>query len=164
VGALASFHQQFSPWIGYRITTSYSRPTFEATTGTSTSGGDYSTGSFALAQSIYELSGTYSVLGPHRGRLSTFVEAGASLLSFESKNPYPAPPNNVQTFRAGAVAGLGSELALSKRWALRAEYRAQLYKPPAFYVYNTSPTTGNTTFSSNLIFGITYHFVSKSTF
>jgi hypothetical protein len=164
VGALASFHQQFTPWIGYRITTTYSRPTFAASSGTSTSSGNYSTGSFAIAQSIYELSGTYTVQGPRRGRLSTSVEAGASMLAFSSINPYPIPPTNVHSFRAAAVAGIGAELALSKHWALRAEYRAQFYKPPAFYTNNTSPTSGNTTLSSNPIFGITYHFVSTDSF
>jgi hypothetical protein len=164
VGALASFHQQFSPWVGYRITTTYSRPTFEATSGTSTSSGNYSTGAFAIAQSIYELSGTYTVQGPRHGRLSTSVEAGASLLAFSSINPYPIPTTNIHSFRAAAVAGVGSELALSKHWALRAEYRAQLYKPPAFYTSNSSPTSGNTTLSSNPIFGITYHFVSTGNF
>ncbi len=164
VGALASFHQQFSPWIGYRITTTYSRPTFAAASGTSTSSGNYSTGSFAIAQSIYELSGTYTVQGPRHGRLSTSVEAGASMLAFSSINPYPIPATNVHSFRAAAVAGIGAELALSKHWALRAEYRTQIYKPPAFYTNNTSPTSGNTTLSSNPIFGITYHFVSTDSF
>jgi opacity protein-like surface antigen len=164
VGALASFHQQFSPWIGYRITTTYSRPTFAASSGTSTSSGNYSTGSFAIAQSIYELSGTYTVQGPRHGRLSTSVEAGASMLAFSSIDPYPIPPTNIHSFRSAAVAGIGAELALSKHWALHAEYRAQFYKPPAFYTNNTSPTSGNTTLSSNPIFGITYHFVSTDSF
>jgi hypothetical protein len=158
VGALASFHQQFSPWIGYRITTTYSRPTFEATSGTSTSSGSYSTGSYPIAQSIYELSGTYTVQGPRHDRLSTSVEAGASLLAFSSINPYPIPSTNVHSFHAAAVAGIGSELALSKHLALHAEYRVLLYKPPAFYVNDTAPTSGNLTLSNEPVFGITYRF------
>ena len=102
--------------------------------------------------------------GPRHGRFSTSAEAGASLLSFSSTNPYLTSPASVHSFHAAAVAGIASELALSKHWALRAEYRAQLYKPPAFYVTNTAPTSGNTTLSSNPIFGITYHFASTGSF
>jgi hypothetical protein len=160
VGALASFHQQFRPWLGYRITTTYSRPTFFATSGTSSSTGNFSTGGFALAQRIYELSATYNVQGPRHHRLSTSVEAGGSLLAFSSTNPYSTTSATVHSFHGAAVVGVASELAFNKHWALRAEYRALLYKPPAFYDTVSVPASGNLTLSNNPILGITYHFGS----
>ncbi len=160
VGALASFHQQFSPWVGYRITTTYSRPTFEAASGTSSANGKFSTGSFSVAQRIYEFSGTYNVQGPRYRRLSSYVEAGASLLAFYSTSPYSTSSATVHSLHGAGVFGVGSELALNKHWALHAEYRVQLYKPPAFYVNNNAPTPGNLTLSNNPIFGVTYRFGS----
>ncbi len=153
VGALLSFHQQIRPWLGYRVTTAYSRPTFEYTsrTGTSSSG-------VIINSQIYELSATYVVQGPHRGRLSTSAEAGASLLAFLP------PPNQYATsaFRSAAVVGVGAEYYLTKRLSLLAEYRAQIYKAPDFnYTGSAVPLTTNMTFTSNPVVGITYYFGAK---
>jgi len=155
VGALASFHQQFRPWLGYRVTAAYFHPTFEYSYNTSTSSGVYPSGLGLVNTQVYEFAGTYVVQGPHRRRLTTSVEAGASLLDFVPN------PNQSQTtsIRAAAIVGVGTEYSLTKRLSLRAEYRAQIYKTPAFSDTNVTGTfaTTNITFSSNPILGITYH-------
>ena len=154
VGALASFHQQFRPWLGYRATATYFHPTFEYTNITSTSSNTSSTGLGLVNTQVYELSGTYVAQGPHRRRLTTSVEAGASVLDFHPN------PNQSQTtsIRAAAVVGVGAEYALTRRFSLHAGYRALIYKAPAFSdtdVIGTFAST-NTVFSSNPILGITY--------
>jgi hypothetical protein len=154
VGALASFHQQFRPWLGYRVTATYSHPTFEYTNITSTSSNTSSSGPGLVNTQVYELSGTYVAQGPHRRRLTTSVEAGASVLDFHPN------PNQSQTtsIRAAAVVGVGAEYALTRRFSLHAGYRALIYKAPAFSdtdVIGTFAST-NTVFSSNPILGITY--------
>ncbi len=71
VSALGSFHQQWRPLAGYRVTVSYSRPDFNFE--------NSSYGGAHINARIYEVAGTYVVQGPHRGFLSTTVEAGAGL-------------------------------------------------------------------------------------
>jgi hypothetical protein len=150
VGALASVHQQFRRWVGYRVTTTYSRPTFNYTFVSKTR--DLSA-SGNINSSIYELSGTYVVQGPHRRRISTTAEAGASLLAFL---PQQQELSNY-TLRPAAVAGIGAEYAVTKRFSLRAEYRAQVYKAPNFPNADSSiPVTTNTTFTGNPILGFSY--------
>jgi opacity protein-like surface antigen len=160
VGALAAFHQQFRPWLGYRVTATYFHPTFEYTNITSTSSNTSSSGLGLVNTQVYELSGTYVVQGPHRRRLTTSTEAGASLLDFHPN------PNQSQTtsIRAAAVVGVGTEYALTKRFSLHAGYRALIYKAPAFSDTNVTGTfaSTNTTFSSNPILGITYRFGANS--
>ncbi len=156
VGALASFHQQLRPWLGYRVTATYSHPTFAYSNIASTSSHTDSSGPYLVNTMVYELGGTYVVQGPHRRRLTTSVEAGASLLDFVPNQ------NDSQTssMRAAAIVGVGTEYSLTKRISVRVEYRAQIYKAPAFSDANITgglvPTF--TVFSSNPILGVTYHF------
>ena len=159
-GALASFHQQFSPWLGYRIAASYSRPTFEyLSKPISTSGQQFGYSGTAITHHNYELAGTYVVQGPHHRRLSTSIEAGAGVFAILSTDQWTSPTSNTRAYRAAAIAGFGSEFALSKHWALYAEYRAQLYKSPAIYHTSGSPLpTSTLTFTSNPILGLTYRF------
>lgn len=153
VGALASFRQQFRPWLGYRLTTTYFSPSFNYFNGLN------------IRHQIYEVSATYVAQGPHHRRLTTSVEAGASVLNFHYRDDYisPTPATTYSTYRAAAVVGVGAEYAISKHWGLRAEYRALAYRPP--YVANPGDTsitpTTSLTFSSNPIVGITYRFGAK---
>jgi hypothetical protein len=154
VGALASFHQQLRPWLGYRITATYFHPTFEYLDTYSNSGGAYATGMDLVNTQVYEIGGTYVVQGPHRRRLTTTVEAGASMLDFAPN----ANQSQTTSIRPAAIVGVGAEYALTKRFSLRAGYRAQIYKGPAFSnIYTVGAyTTTNTVFSSNPILGFTY--------
>jgi hypothetical protein len=154
VGVLASYHQQLHPLLGYRITTTYSRSAFTYT----------NVAPNTISEGIYELSGTYTVQGPHSRRINSSLEAGGGLVAFSSINPYQSTTANTHTFRPAAVIGAATELALSKHWALRAEYRALFYRTPdiypSHYPANGTPTPGNValTFSSQPTIGITYRF------
>jgi hypothetical protein len=157
IGALASFHQQLRPWLGYRITTTYSRPTFEYTYGTSSTNGVRT----LLNERIYEVSGTYAVQGPHPRRITTSAEAGAGLLAFLASNPNVANEPISNAYRPAGVVGASAELALTKHWAVHLGYRALLYKAPANYpIYGSAVVQppGMITVSSNPIVGITYRF------
>ncbi|MGA7157928.1 MAG: hypothetical protein WBY53_13825, partial [Acidobacteriaceae bacterium] len=161
VGALASIRQQFSPWLGYRLTVTYTRPTFIDTyepTNSTNAIGTY--GELQLTRTINEFSGTYVAQGPHRGRLTTSAEAGAGLLSIQSVDTTDSPTTTIHSFRPTAVVGVGAELALTRHWGIRAEYRALIYKPPSFDSSAGSGLVpaGPVTFSSNPILGITYRF------
>lgn len=158
VGALASFHQQLRPWLGYRISTAYSRPTFEYTDATP----DSSSGGITVNERIYEFSGTYVVQGPRRRRITTSAEAGAGLLAFLPTDPNGYGEGASNSVRPTGVIGVSAELALTKHWALHAGYRALLYKAPAYYstIFGSSipPAPSNITFSNEPVVGITYRF------
>jgi hypothetical protein len=140
VGALASFRQQFGPSRGYRLTGTYV---------------SQSSGSKSLQN--YEIAGTYVLQGPHHGRLTTSAEAGAALVA--------TTYDNSRTYHPAAVLGVGSEVAFSRHWGLRAEYRAQFYKSPAVFSaiapLGISVSSSNNTFDSDAIVGVTYLFGHK---
>lgn len=157
IGVLASFHQQFSPWRGYRATASYSQPTFEYTYSLAA---DSSSGNI-VDENAYELSGTYVVEGPHHRRISTAAEAGAGLLALLPASPNLSSVPVVNAYRPAAVFGAYAEFTLTRRLALHAGYRALLYKgPSAALTYGSIvPTTpGNLTFGSEPVVGLTYRF------
>ena len=158
VGALASFHQQLRPWLGYRITTAYSRPTFEYTVATPDTTGS----GIIINERIYEFSGTYVVQGPHRHRISTSAEAGAGLLALLPTDPNGYGEGASNTVRPTGVMGVSAELALTRHWALHAGYRALLYKAPTYYstIFGSDipPAPRNITFSNEPVVGITYRF------
>jgi hypothetical protein len=163
VGALASFRQQLRPWLGYRVTATYTGPTFIDSYKPSSSTVNQSAyGGLTISHRIYEFSGTYVVQGPHHRRLTTSAEAGAGVLDILSSDPTDYPTTNTHALRPAAVIGVGSELTLTRHWGLRAEYRALLYKPPAFAsAMDGSVPPGSLTFSSNPILGITYRLGGK---
>ena len=154
VGALASFHQQLRPWLGYRVTATYFHPSFEYNNTLGITGYASAFAPNLVNTQVYEVGATYVVQGPHRHRLTTTVEAGASMLDFAPN----ANQSQTTSIRPAAIVGVGAEYALTKRLSLRAGYRAQIYKGPAFSAPYTGSTfaTTNTVFSSNPILGFTY--------
>ncbi len=157
VGALASFHQQLRPWLGYRITASYSEPTFQYAY---QAGAEGSEGNI-VRQHAYELSGTYVVQGPHHRRFSTAAEAGIGLLALlpADSDLTTIPVGN--TFHPEGVFGVSAEYALSKHLAIHAGYRALLYKAPEAYpAYGAvvPPAPNNFTLSNEPVIGLTYRF------
>jgi opacity protein-like surface antigen len=155
--ALAAFHQQLHPFVGYRVAVSYTRPDFQYShQGTSTSGLNSD-----LNGRVYELATTYVVQGPHHGAVSTSVEAGAGMMAFlpTQQNYYTSTSNNL---RAAAVVGVNAEYALTKHLAIHAAYRAQVFKGPDFnYSGPGAPATASTLFSNEPMLGITYRFHPK---
>ena len=157
IGALASFHQQLRPWLGYRVTASYSQPTFEYTYSLAAG----SSNGNIVDENAYELSGTYVIQGPHHHRISTAAEAGAGLLALLPASPNLSAVPVANAYRAAAVFGASAELALTKHLALHAGYRALLYKGPAAaltYGSITPTTPGNLTLTSEPVIGLTYRF------
>jgi len=158
VGELASFHQQLRPWLGYRLTTAHSEPTFEYSYVAANS----KEGNI-VNQHIYEVSGTYVVQGPSGRRISTSAEAGAGLLAFRRANVDHTSVPVSNAFRPGGVIGVSAEFAVTKHWAFHTGYRAVLYKSPSAYPTFGSvvpPTPNNLTLSSNAVIGITYRISS----
>lgn len=155
VSAVAAFHQQLRPAVGYRLTFSYTRPEFIFTTRNAT----LSYGTTHVNSRVFELAGTYVVRGPQRGRVSTFAEAGAGLMSFL---PTVAEVNTHSNLRGAAVFGIGAEVALTKRLALHAAYRGQVFQGPDFKADGpVGPYVTSTLFSNEPTVGITYRFVHK---
>jgi hypothetical protein len=158
---LASLHQQFRPWLGYRATASYSQPTFEYTYSLAAG----SSSGNIVDENAYELSGTYVVEGPRHRRISTAAEAGAGLLALLPASPNRSTVPVGNAYRPAAVFGASAEFTLTKHLALHAGYRALLYKgPSAALTYGSIiPTTpGNLTFSSEPVIGLTYRFHEAS--
>ena len=159
VGALASFHQQLRPWIGYRLTGAYSEPTFQdiySTSGNSKSGN-------IIDEHAYEASLTYVVQGPRHHRLSTSAEVGAGVLAFRHENPKlsAVPVSNAN--RPTGIFGVAAEFALNQHWAIHTGYRAVLYRAPSAYpIYGSSipPAPNNFTLSNEPVLGLTYRFHS----
>jgi hypothetical protein len=153
VAAIAAFHQQLRPAIGYRIEASYTAPDFGY--------GYKSSNSFGtvgyINGRVYELAGTYVVQGPHRGRLSSSAEAGGGLMAFlpAQKSAYTS-----YNLRGAAVLGVAANVALTKHLSLHAAYRAQAFKGPDFeysFFGSAIPVT-TTLFSQEPSLGITYRF------
>ena len=157
LGMLASLHQQFRPWIGYRATASYSQPTFEYTylIAAGSSSGNI------VDENAYELSGTYVIEGPRHRRLSTAAEAGGGLIALLPASPNLSAVPVADAYRPAAVFGASAELRLTRHLALHAGYRALVYRgPSAALTYGSIVPTApnNFTFSNEPVLGLTYRF------
>jgi hypothetical protein len=155
VSALAAFHQQLRPAVGYRVAVSYTRPDFQYGLRDATT----NSGQQDINGRIYELAATYVVQGPHRGGLSTSVEAGGGLMTILPTLPGTDTSHNV---RGTGVAGIAADYALTKHLGIHLAYRAQVFKGPDFNAGATDKFVAGTTFLSNEpMVGITYRFHSK---
>ena len=155
ISALAAFHQQFRPALGYRITAAYSRPDFKYTYSSSNSGGGFYVAG-QIDSKIFELGGTYVIEGPHHRRLTTSADLGGALLAY-----VPATTNGSvrHGFTGAAVLGVSVDYALTKHLGARASYRAEILRTPGFgYSGGSIPVTLGTTLSSQPAVGITYRF------
>ncbi len=155
VGALASFHQQLRPWLGYRATAAYSEPTFQYIYMVSGSG---STGNI-VHQHVYEFSGTYVVQGPRRRRVTTYAEAGVGLLDLLPADRTSSTVPVYNAVRPAGIFGISAEYALTKHLAIGAGYRGLVYKAPATYAtYGAiiAPAPNNLTLSNEPVIGLTY--------
>lgn len=155
VSAIGSFHQQWRPLAGYRLTASYTRPDFNFE--------NSSYGGVHINARIYELAGTYVVQGPRRGFLSTAVEAGAGLMTIL---PTESALYTKTDRRVAAIVGATAEVALSKHVAVQAGYRLQVFHSPNFQVSGSlfplpTPVAASTLFSNEPSLGITYRFSRK---
>ncbi len=155
---LASFHQQFHPSLGYRITASYTRPDFTYAYSGSSSASSFSAAG-TINSSIFEAASTYVISGPHRGRLTTSADAGAALLAFV---PHRSDHTVSYAYRGAGVLGVNADYAISSHWGVRALYRAQVFRTPDFrYSGGIIPVTRSVVFGNDSSLGITYQFGRK---
>lgn len=156
VNVIGSFHQQFRPFVGYRIAVSYTRPEFHYFRSTATS----DSGEQGVKGRVYELAGTYVVRGPRREKLITYVEAGAGVMAILP--PFPDTASDYNISPAGIV-GVSADIPLSKHFGVHAAYRAQVFKGPDFHanpaVYPLA--NSNILISQEPSVGITYRFSQK---
>jgi len=161
-GVVGSFHQQFGPWLGYRVASSYARNTFAYTNTVSIPGTTYATTSTNLVNgSTYELTFAYTVHGPSGKRISTDAEVGGGALLIEpSPSPPPTSPSGVlgRNHRRTALGGVGFNFNLTPRLDLRAEYRTLIYNNPGFGLMPNTRITA----SSQPTVSLTYHFGSTA--
>ncbi len=155
ISAVAAFHQQLRPAVGYRLTASYTRPEFQYTLRSPITTGS----TIDVNGRVYELAGTYVVQGPHHGRLSTSAEAGAGVMGFLPTLPSADTGDNV---RVAAVYGAAAEVGLSKHLAVHLAYRGQAFKGPDFkYTGFFGPVPTAVLLSNEPMVGITYRFPHK---
>jgi len=155
VTALAAFHQQLRPAVGYRIAVSYSRPDFQYALRDATT----NSGQRDINGRMYELAATYVVQGPHHGALSTSVEAGGGMMALL---PTLSSAETSYNLRGVAVVGVAAEVALTKHLGIHLGYRAQVFKGPDFQYSGTDKSIVGTTFFSNEpMAGIIYRFHPK---
>jgi hypothetical protein len=156
VNVIGSFHQQFRPFVGYRIAVSYTRPEFHYFRSTATS----DSGEQGIKGRIYELAGTYVVRGPRHGRVSTYVEAGAGIMAIL---PTASDTGTDYNISPAGIVGVSADVPVSKHFGVHAAYRAQVFKGPDFHanpvVYPLA--NSNILISQEPSVGITYRFTQK---
>ncbi|MGA2650373.1 MAG: hypothetical protein ABSF28_07610 [Terracidiphilus sp.] len=170
-GAFGSFHQQFTPWLGYNVHFGFSRFTehysnavvlFPNSIPTLPGGSSFIRGN--LRTNMYDLTVSSVIEGPRTKRFSTFTEVGGGGLFF---SPLSTGTGASQQTRPALVFGVGANFKLGPRLDLRAEYRGLLYKSPDFNLTDITPgVTGTNQFPMTRLFTVTstpevslvYHF------
>ena len=136
-GVLGTFQQSFRPWLGYSVNMGYTRGsehnTNNAGVGSAGAAADYS-----IANNVYELSLSYLAKTRLTKKLTGFADVGAGMMTFlpehrgaDAINYVPAHYRSLVpsvNFRPLGVGGVGVDYHLNAKLALRAEYRAQVYK------------------------------------
>jgi opacity protein-like surface antigen len=124
-GLLASYRFHFNSWLGADGSYGYTRNTLQNLT---------TTGAFNVQANMHQTTGALVVSSPRRlFGLSPYGLAGAGVLTFD-------PTGAVGGIVAGAdrqtkaafVYGGGADINLTRRFALRVEYRGLVYKRPDF--------------------------------
>ncbi len=149
-GALFTYHEQRSPWLGYKANLSYTRMTEKSSLvtqyfyGNPPSSGTYFQ-QLAVQSDLIELSGAYTAESPAKGRrLRLFSEVGGGALLF---NPNRGDAPVSKEFRAMGLAGVGVDWRLTNHLGLRAEYRGLVTRYPdwgplpSFYHQTQRPLT-----------------------
>jgi opacity protein-like surface antigen len=142
-GLLATFHQSFSPWLGYNVNFGFTRLTehySNAFEGTSKSGATLPSASGfirgAVRANMYEVTVASVIEGPRTRRFSTFAQFGGGGLFF---TPLSSGLGATQETRPAMLFGAGANYKLTPRLDLRAEYRGLLYKSPDFGIPDIYP-------------------------
>ncbi|HEY5331856.1 MAG TPA: hypothetical protein VIJ79_18395 [Acidobacteriaceae bacterium] len=133
---VATFRQNFRPWLGYSVNIGYTRASEHNTN----DAGAQSVGTrsnFYVPNNVWELSLSHVAQVHLTHRLTGFTDEGAGFLAFQPAkrgSTYSIPYAGgccvtVGTnFRPLIVFGTGVDYHFDPQWALRAEYRGLLYK------------------------------------
>ena len=142
-GVFGSFHQSFTPWLGYnihfgytRFTDHYSNAQEYLTTSTTTFPSSSSFIRGNVRTNMYDLTVSSVIEGPRTRRFSTLTEVGGGGLFF---TPLSTDTGARQQTRPALVFGAGANFKLTPKLDLRAEYRGLLYKSPDFNLTDITP-------------------------
>lgn len=141
-GLLATFHQSFTPWLGYNVNFGFTRLTehysnaYEgiSTSSTVPAGSGFIRG--AVRANMYEVTVASVIQGPCTRRLSTFAQFGGGGLFF---TPLSSGLGATRETRPAMLFGAGANYKLTPRLDLRAEYRGLFYKSPDFGIPDIYP-------------------------
>jgi len=124
-GLLASYRFRFNRWLAADGSYGYTRNTLQNFT---------STAAFNVQANTHRTTGALVVTSPRRFLgLSPYVLAGAGTLVFDpTGNPGGFVSGAERQTKAAFVYGGGADIDLTRRFALRVEYRGLIYKRPDF--------------------------------
>lgn len=124
-GLLASYRFHFNNWLSADGSYGYTRNTLQNFT---------SAGAFNVQSNMHQTTGALVVTSPRRVfGLSPYALAGAGALTFDpTGNPGGVLSGADRQTKAAFVYGGGTDINLTRRFALRVEYRGLVYKRPDF--------------------------------
>lgn len=150
-GLLATFRQNFRPWLGYSINFGYTRATEHQTTGAYV--GPTGAGNRNIPANMFEFSFAYVAEKHITPRLTGFADLGGGMIDFESTNA--GFLFDKTSYRPEGLAGIGFDYHLTRHLGIRAEYRGQLYK---FADYGSGEGSRPLTVTSEPTISLTYNF------
>lgn len=150
-GFLASYRYHVNRWLSVEAAYGYARNTQKSTTDTY---------GFGQQANLHQMTAGFVVSLPvaRRWKISPYLIAEGGALIFDpTGNSYGITSGSAQRQTRGAfVYGGGMNFAITKRIALRAEYRGLVYHTPDFQL--SSLGSGNLTQSGQPSMGIVFRF------
>ena len=161
---LGSVRQSVKPWLGYSANFGYTRTTQQNLGAAFFDSNAFLGSRFAIPTNVYELSLAYLVQRHFAPNVTGFANLGGGVLGFlpvhRGATAINFVPGHYQTLvpsylnRPLGVAAVGIDFRLSRRLALRAEYRGLLFKFPDVY----GEVARATTVSSQPTVSLVYRF------
>lgn len=147
-GFLVGYRFHINRWHAVEANYGYSRNTQRYQTGL---------GLFAEQTNVHEATASYVLTIPTKKKFKPFLLAGGGALVFDpTNNAGGTVPGAVRQARAAAVYGGGVDYILTRRIALRAQYRGLIYKSPDFEL--SSLHTDKITHTAQPSAGIVFRF------
>lgn len=147
-GFLVGYRFHFNRWHAVEVNYGYSRNTQRYLTGL---------GLFAEQANVHEATASYVLTVPTKKKFKPFLLAGGGALVFDPTNNVGGTvPGALRQARAAAVYGGGVDYSLTRRIALRAQYRGLIYKSPDFEL--SSLHTDKVTHTAQPSAGIVFRF------
>ncbi len=121
-GALVGYRYNFNHWLAAEADYAWTRNSqqyFGGTVG-------------RIQTNLHEVTGAAVVKLPEFRRLQPFVMAGGGAIVFDPTNDVTNISGATRQTRGAFLYGGGADYPLSKRFAIRAQYRGLVYKTPTF--------------------------------